>query len=97
MEAVGVEVAADAKPALPALAGAQLLDRLRHQLALGGALLGALLVAERSASPRCHDDLLGRARPGGGRSPTRRAAKPCQDREGSPQLGGRREAVADGA
>ena len=87
MEAVGVEVAADTKPALPALAGSQLLDGLFHQLALGGAPLGALLVAERSTSFGSHEDLLVEPAPDDGRSPTRRAAKPCQDREGSTVIG----------
>ena len=49
VEGVGVEVATHLEPPLPTFAGAERLDRRLHLLALGGSLLGALLITQPAA------------------------------------------------
>ncbi len=76
-----------AEPALPALAGAKLLDRLLHQPALGGPLLSALLLGERTfAFARCHEASLARPAPlAGDRRPDARRSRASigRDRPGA--------------
>ncbi len=93
VEAVAVEMAANREPALPALAGAQLLDRAGHELALGRSLRGALGLG-RSASAGTsllrHEVLLFCGPPPvGGRPPTQEHGEAVPRSEAVPARRGR--------